>query len=338
MIALTADFHINLSRKDNPFYVHIEYAFLNFEHICTRDVDHVFILGDLFHSKYHVSTVYLNKTNEFIAKLAETKKVYIIRGNHDTASLNELGTNLCENYKYFNNVFVINDYNLFIMGDIAYHCLAYYDDEQLVKMINDIKLVPDKKNILLSHFGVEEFAWHGNKDECDYRIDKKLLSKFDRVFLGHYHGYQTQENIVYVSSPLQQRYGDEDSQHGFVLFNENTMECQFIENDSSPQFVTFEFNKENVKKALSLQNHYIRFIVKQHQTKDALATVKQKILKENYECEYKFDVQSENLSFKTIENWDEIQTTDLDDLLLSYLKQIRQLPAGPEEMLQAILD
>ncbi len=339
-IGYIADLHMNLSRKDNPFFVHVKDALRDFDILCDQhDAKLVIIFGDLFDTKYQVSTASLVIASDLIAQLAEKRRVIIVRGNHDTASLNDIKTNLCEVFSHYPNVTVVNEYEPIDIGNTVLHCLAYFENDKLIPMIDEMVMAENKVNLLISHIGVDEFVWHGDPSEYVAVVDAPRLRKFDKVYLGHFHGHQRKFNIAYVSSPLQSKHGDEKGQHGFMFYDTDTQKDLFVVNESSPQFITLEFNKDNIKKALQLQKHYIKFIVKQHYTKEILSTVKQKVLQNNYEVDWKFDVQSDNLQFSTIHNWEEVQVTDLDELLAGYLDHLKQLPTNTTkaELLEALL-
>ncbi len=342
-VGMIADLHMNLFRRHNPFFIHVENSIYQFKRICKEQkVDTVFILGDLFHTKYHISTEALIRANTLISSLSNEWKVVIVRGNHDLADPNNLDINLCENYKHFDNVDVIDDYDYMydaMPGRVRFHFLAHSEGKTIVDRINNISLSKGVKNILCSHIAVNGFFWHDNFADYKSMVDSTLLSDFDKVFLGHFHGYQTDGHITYVSAPLQSKYGDENAQHGFVIYDTETNEHTFHPNISTPQFITLDFNKPNIKKSFELTNHYIRFIVSKHVSKRLLDGVREELLCDNYDVDFKFNIDNRLLSFTTIQNWDQIDFTTLDELFANYLKQIKTIPENTtrEELLQVIL-
>jgi len=339
-VGILADLHMNLFRRFNPFFVHVEKAVDEFCRLCEeRKVKLIVIPGDLFHTKWQLSTEALIKANVIVNKMADIAEVAIIRGNHDSASLTELDVNLCENYQSYPNVTVINNYRLMPLREgFLFHFLAYFDGKEAEDKVNSIQCDPKYKNVLFSHMAVGGFKMHENYDDEVAEIVPSRLNKFHKVFLGHFHGHQNDGHICYISSPLQSKHGDEHSRHGFVFYNTDDDEVEFIPNSFSPIFATMEMTKPNVMEALTLKNHYIRFIVKKHVSRDLLTSVRHKLLINNYDVEYKFDVKTDILEFASLQNWEDVKHDSLDEMFSRFLQQV-QKPHNTttEELLEAIL-
>lgn len=346
-IGMIADLHMNLFRRFNPFFVHVETAADEFIRLCReKDVDMIVIPGDFFHTKYQLSTEALIKANNILNKMKEAvEHVVIIRGNHDSASSMELDVNLCENYKKIPGVSVVNDTSYIDMEDFRLHFIAYAEGEELKKRIYDCnsgKPASDwknKKNILFGHFAVQGFKMNGDYEDKEGLKQTNLLDGFKQVFLGHFHGHQHAGNVWYISAPLQSKHGDEASKHGYMFYDTKTDEVQFVENTLSPKFITYDMTKQNAREALSLKNHYIRFIVYKHVSRDLLTSVRQKLLVNNYDVEYKFNIKDDVLQFTSMEGFVDLKHYSIDELFTIYLQDI-QTPNNTtiEELLEAILN
>lgn len=344
-IALLADPHMNLYRRHNSFFIHVERMFDNFYAQCEKEnVKYIFICGDLFHTKNYTSTEALLKANDILYKLSQIAEVHMIPGNHDIFRNNEIEINLLNNYKHYKNIFIYNNYDCKAINDIKFHFLPWNKDETLLK--TDLEKISLNGGVLISHLAVNGFNFYTgeaySKSDNTASITAADFENFKQVFLGHFHGYQNKGNIVYVSSPFQSRFGDENSKHGFVFYSSTTNEHKFVENIYSPQFITMDFTKENIKKLLSYKNHYIRLNINKHVTKELLMTIKHRLLKDNLDVEYKFNIAPVNQQFATLEGWDQVSYTSTDDLLAGFIKHlIKQdkikLDFTEKELLDAIL-
>lgn len=345
-IGIIGDTHINIFRKSNSFFTHVGKAFNFFNNICKKHkVPIIIVCGDLFHTKNYIATDALIQANEWIQQmLAVPAKLFLLPGNHDLIRSNNTDLNLLDNYRYFNDVSVFNQYTSRKQDNCTFHFLPFNsNDEMLCEQITNISIDKKTKNILFSHFGVAGFKYL--ESETYSIMDKtsqttaELLSKFDRVFLGHFHGYQTRKNITYVSSPFQSRHGDEHSKHGIVIFDTETLKHIFYENPDTPHFITLEFNKKNIKEAMQLNNHFIRFIVRKHAPRETLSLVKTKLLQNNNDVDYKFEIPLQNLNFTTIEGFDKIQYTTTEDLLIGYVRQFKDgIDHNVDELLKLLLE
>jgi len=98
--------------------------------------------------------------------------------------------------------------------------------------------------------GISACGWNKDFNQCDQSIltghfdiigaemakgitaikgyDVKDFEKFDIVFSGHYHRHSTIKNIVYVGTPLDLSFGENDVDHGFVVLDTLTQEWDFI--------------------------------------------------------------------------------------------------------------
>src|SRR5574343_211410 len=98
-IGMIADLHMNLLRRFNHFFVHVETAVDEFFKLSKKKkIQTIVICGDFFHTKYQLSTEALIKANKILQKLLSAAwdphvKIIIIRGNHDSASSMELDVN-----------------------------------------------------------------------------------------------------------------------------------------------------------------------------------------------------------------------------------------------------
>ena len=335
-IGLLADTHINVARKNNSFFPHVQNAINYFIKTCQEhNVEKIFILGDLFHTKHSISTDTLIKANAIIHTLRSYCPVYCLVGNHDVIALENNKLNLLDIYKYFDNVYVIDEYfKLELDSTCVCHFLPFYSTD-VAKRIKSIQCDNNKKNYLFAHCGVSTFAMimnvNSNENIVDYasQVSPQEFQKFTHTFLGHFHGYQTKDNITYVSAPFSSSFSDEFSKHGFIILDTDSNTYTFIENIYSPRFITLEFTKENIKYISTQKNCYIRFILNKHISKETLISVKQILLKTHYDVDFKFDV-SYNISQSGIQIAElqglsisqQITHQNIDEIVTEYLRQI----------------
>ncbi len=259
-------------------------------------------------------------------------------GNHDSVNKKNNKINLLEVFKSYAKVY--EDYSLVENGKYALHFLPYFDEEQTIKKIKEIKLITNKKNYYFGHCGVNGFKYQidGYTDPQN-NITRDLFEKFDQVILGHFHSYQEMGNIFYVSSPLQSKHGDETGKHGFVFINTDTNEKEFVENIYSPNFITIELNKKNMDKISLLEKHFIRLVVKKKINSDVLSRFKEKLLIKNYKVDFIFEYKNLDNNLISVEGWDEIVYNDAEDIITSYLDKIGDdLPYKKEDLLKILND
>ena len=349
-IAIIADSHINGWRKSNSFFFYIEKAFDFFIEECeARDVEYIFVAGDTFHSKNEVAAEMLLHINSIIDKLrSKNRKVFLITGNHDTFKKLDIEKNLLDIYKYFDGIKVVNTYEYIEINDTIIHMLPYYSGNVLIEKLNEINCFENKKNILISPFGVNGFSLLQSElvDIHSYHetVSPKFLKKFNWVYLGHFHGHQTRGNITYVSSPFQSRHGDEFGKHGFIFVDIDDHKFEFIENKYSPQYETIILSKNNLKEILIKENMFLRLVVQEFINKDILHKIFKKLKNQNNTIKISSDFNKTLTIDKlaTIDGWEEIVYETPEDIIVGFIKKIsdEDIPNNitKEELLEAMFN
>jgi len=345
----TADLHINILSKVLKTFEYTKATLNNFKELCIKEkADYALILGDLFDFKTTTSTEGLINISKSIDELAEICNVIILVGNHDRASKTDDSLSIPKLFHNKKNITVVDNYSSLSFDDYNLHFVSYFDDETLVNIIKDIKIDKKKKNILFSHFAMNGFTMNKYVDNGKIKetkneeslLNKKLLSKFDKVFLGDFHGYQTDGHITYVSSPIQLKHGDEFSEHGFIVIDDN-FEHKFIENVDTPNYITVKLSKETLKSITKLENSYINLFVPHNITKEKVILLRDKLLKSNYEVHVIQDDKKKN-EIAMVSDWNMIVNSTPDDIITQFLikneKIIKKNNWDNKKMLDLILN
>ena len=167
------------------------------------------------------------------------------------------------------------------------------------------------------------------------QININGLKHFNKVFLGHYHAYQSNKNITYVSAPLQSKHGDELSQHGFVIYNFETNTHEFIQNDMTPKFITYELNKQNAIEMLKLKDHYIRIKVTKKIPKEVIVTLRQKLMVNNFEVKVQIDIPNQ-IKLTAIQGWNDIIFNDDETLITNFLTKLEEQKRLPHDKIDLL--
>lgn len=172
---------------------HAEYrqVFSEFvESIKANNVDHVFVGGDIFHTKTSgISPEYIELLTWWLRSMAAVAKVHLTLGNHDGNLMNFSRQDAVSPI-----VEAMNEPNVFLYKKSGVYefetgmnwCVFSLFDEQ---GWDDVKPVPGKINIACYHGPVS-----GATTESDWKIDDGLTVEFfkdyDLAFLGDIHKMQ----------------------------------------------------------------------------------------------------------------------------------------------------
>lgn len=194
------------------------------EYAKSKGISVVYIIGDVFESRQAQPLANL-KSFEKILTLFEEYEILggFIPGNHDKTDYSSEDSFL-DAYKHWPYVSVYKERIYFSEEDhnIVFHLLPFFEEEILNKEIDSIEVGHGFKHILLSHFAL---CGSQNNDGklVENSITKKLLSKFDKVYLGHYHNTQeVTKDIIHLPSLYQKNFGEDENKGFTVLYTDGT--------------------------------------------------------------------------------------------------------------------
>jgi len=241
-IAFITDTHFG-ARNDSPLFVEYFLSFLEgqfFPYLKANNIKTVIHLGDLMDRRKYVNFFVLSQVKtRFIDYLRKNNiEFHCIIGNHDT---------------FFKNTNDLNSVNE-LFGDTGIHVY----DKPVCKNIEgfDFALVPwinkenekecldfiktSKADICLGHFelyGYEIMRGIPHEDG----MDPNLLARYEMVLSGHFHVKHSKENVHYLGTPYQITFNDLGQKKGFYIFDTDTRNLEFIENERK-LFYTIRYN------------------------------------------------------------------------------------------------
>jgi len=242
-IAHTADIHWRgLSRHDEYREV-----FKFFVEDCKKNnVDHIFIGGDIFHTKTTgISPEYIEQLSWWLDLMSQVAPVHLILGNHDGNLVN-----LSRQDAVSPIVSALNNKNIFLYKKsgcyefspgYVWNVFSPFDEESW----KDVKPQPDKINIACFHGPIR-----GSVTEVGWNLEEgktvEFFNEYDYAFLGdiHKHQYLGYRNgkpwVGYPGTPIQQNYA-EDINHGYLLWqieSSNDWDVEFRKLPNLKPFVT----------------------------------------------------------------------------------------------------
>jgi len=191
-----------------------------FKKIREENVDGIFIVGDIVHSKTQgISPELIDNLCWWFNEMASISPVYVTLGNHDGLIMNKDREDaISPILRAINNpnIFLSKHSEVFSIGsDIAVTNFSCFDEENW----KNFKPKRGKINIALFHGAVTgsetDISW-----ELDGEVDEGFFKGFDFAFLGDIHKHQyldKEKRIAYCGSTIQQNFG-EDPGKGFMIW------------------------------------------------------------------------------------------------------------------------
>uniref|UniRef100_A0A6C0KS08 Calcineurin-like phosphoesterase domain-containing protein n=1 Tax=viral metagenome TaxID=1070528 RepID=A0A6C0KS08_9ZZZZ len=190
-----------------------------------RKPDFIVVLGDLLHTHERLHTIPLNKAYDFIDKLREKTKTFVLVGNHDYIQNQQFLTqnHWMNGLKEWENVVIVDKvikHNNFIF-------CPYVPPGRFEEALNTIDNW-DKATCIFAH---QEFF--GCKMGAIISVEgDKWNDEFPLVVSGHIHSrQQPQPNIYYTGSAMQHAFGESEQNIIAVFDFDETGNYKFDEVD-----------------------------------------------------------------------------------------------------------
>jgi hypothetical protein len=178
---------------------------------------------------------------DFLDKMCDKNiTMDLICGNHDT---------------YFKNTNDVNALDLLLKD---YDNVKSYIDPQ------EVSIEKTKCQIAMGHLEISGFPMFVGSP-MSHGFDRKLFSKFDMVFSGHFHHRTSDGNIYYLGSHSEFMWSDWNDPRGFHIFDLETRDLTFIPNEYTIHH-KFEYDENNIDlkkiQEKDFNNKIVKIIVK----------------------------------------------------------------------------
>ena len=295
-IAILGDTHFGARNGsevfDNSFREFYDKVF--FPELKKRNINSIIQLGDLFDNRKSTNLKILDSCNEYFFKPLEKYDFATLVGNHDS--------NLKNTIKINSQNLLLNNHPNWTIVDVPMHigaglALPWICDENYDDTMRIIK--SSKEKFCFGHLELSGFRnnSHIMKDGLSHTIFKK----FDRVFTGHYHEKQIQDNIYYTGTPYEMCWSDCHDTKGFHILDTDTGELEFIENPIKMHHIIAYTGKKTLIPD-NINNKIIKVIV---QEKDSQKNFDNFIERVYEESPYEVKIQESILEYDS-ENVDDV--------------------------------
>lgn len=264
-----SDIHINNNKRHEEYAEQFMQLIEKCKKICSqyeKDETRIVICGDLFQSKNNISPILYTFTSAFLRQLEEITRVYVISGNHDLLENNlskkDAISALFETAA-FSNTFLLDkelEYRsgCIIDDNVTWVLYSIYDGYVTPHDLTSNKVNYKDNKIFGLYHGMIVGSKMDNGTVSESGLSCDEFKECDAVLCGHIHKFQEiRKNgvpIVYSSSLIQQNYGETVTQHGFCVWDVETLTYEFIEMETIYGLFDVEINSiediENDKEIL----------------------------------------------------------------------------------------
>jgi exonuclease SbcD len=229
--------------------------------VCERmNIDTLVLGGDLFQSRSAQTLDVLLAVRDALVIAGKRKiNTVLANGNHDKVN-QETVRGYCHVFDAHQGVTVVDDFLTVAHPAWAFslHVIPYFPEngsfvEKLGALVSG-GLDKEHLNYLYIHEGVNGALAHSSDNE----LPAHIFSRFDRVFVGHYHDRIVIKgtNIEYIGSSRQHNFGEDEEKGYTVLYSDGSQ--AFVKNRVNSRFKVMDVPVEKMDIHLTDQLKEIR--------------------------------------------------------------------------------
>lgn len=231
-IAIITDQHFGARKGNKNLHDYFKkfYDDVFFPTLERENIDTVIDMGDTFDTRKGIDFWSLSWAKENYYDILRDMgiTVHTIVGNHtayykDTNEINSVDLLLRE----YSNVIVYGSPTELTIGNLQTFFIPWMNDENREQTLEMMSKTSAK--VAFGHLEMKGF--YANRSYIvEHGDDKSTYQKFKKVFSGHYHHRNFQDNIYYLGNPYEIYWHDVDETRGFHIFDTETLEHTPVNN------------------------------------------------------------------------------------------------------------
>ena len=232
-IALITDQHFGGKSDSNSFNDYIAKFYTNqfFPYLKENRISTVIDLGDTFDRRKYVNFAILDKVRQYYFDVMRENHIQLhsIVGNHSTYYRNTNSVNSSNLlYGHYDNIEVYPEATTISLDGTIIDLIPWINSENYESTMYFIK--HSKAQVAFGHLEVEGFAMYKNY-VAGTGLQPSIFKGYELVASGHYHHKSNKGNVHYLGAPYEITWNDYDDPRGFHIFDTETRELEFIQND-----------------------------------------------------------------------------------------------------------
>jgi hypothetical protein len=191
-------------------------------------------LGDLFDNRTNIPILVLNKVEKILIELSSIIPVHIMVGNHDLWNKGSNEVNSVRLFSYIPNITVYESTKILELGGRRLVIMPWIERKSdMIKEIGE-----NFGDYLFCHSDLNGCKMHltSVSHRNNDKIDVFNFKSYKKVFSGHIHIRQVNENFQFIGSLYQMDRNDFGDKKGITILDLSNDSIDFIPNTFSPEF------------------------------------------------------------------------------------------------------
>lgn len=229
-IAILGDLHIGVSHDDSWIQKKQLQAFESIiPKLKEEGITTIIQTGDWFDSRPGISQITIRFINEKLMPLLKDFEIYTIVGNHDMHYREEIQPNSPEEIlSRFENVTIYSKPTTVKFGSKSFDMIPWICNSNKDEVLSYI--AQSESDYCIGHFELQGYPYYtGIEAQTGY--NDNILSRYEKVYSGHFHCQSEKNNVQYVGTPYTLTLGDANDYRGaWIIDTEDPNFLKFILN------------------------------------------------------------------------------------------------------------
>jgi len=290
-----------------------------------KEIDNIIFLGDYFENRNAIDVLTLKYANEGARMLDELGlPIIFIIGNHDLYYKNNrkiFSPTVFNPYKNFN---LINEITTVHASNTKFLVSPFLFNEEYGDLLEFL----DYK-VWFGHFEFKGFIVTGYNIKMPTGPNHALFNHQHRIFSGHFHKRQLNENVIYIGNTFPTNFADAgDMNRGCMIYDHNKDEPIFHNWDDCPTYIRTTLsqllNKSSIRENILRPSGRVECMVDIPINYSESMYIKEKFI-EDYELRdlvLKETPEINDAIVETVASISETDLIDVDSLVLNMLENI----------------
>lgn len=255
-LMIIGDTHFGEKQNDTKFNQNLVEMFeWAMETAKANKVDKIVHLGDYFHNRNSINVQTINygvQGAKVLASHYDKENILTILGNHDIYYKDRLDVHSLSIIEPY--VTVVDSLTAIDEDGKVLLTPWIIDNEQWDILVDEV--VKKKHEFVLGHFEFNGFKMN-DYYTMEHGNSHRELKRCKRVFSGHYHSPQTQNNVHYVGTPIPTTMSEANEEHGVHILDTETNELDFYVYDKV-KVISIPYTEIELLEELDPENTSVR--------------------------------------------------------------------------------
>lgn len=195
-------------------------------------VDYIAFLGDWHEHRGSINGLTLKFSFDGAKMLNNLGiPVFFIIGNHDLYYRNSREVFSTNPFEALENFILVNDAPVIVNKKFVFLPFLFHEEYRELSSLTNYE-------VMFGHFEFQGFVVTGNTIKLEHGPDHRSLKSVRKIFSGHFHKRQNQDNVHFIGNSFPADYSDaNDNDRGLCVFTNSSDNIEYVNWIDCPSYI-----------------------------------------------------------------------------------------------------